>query len=94
MDYCQRPIQPKANEVLHCQPGVSVAASGRLAACDGMNHQDFVLLARDFLEAFTGRHVKWLRAGLGFIFGNHFVHLLRDVPFRFPVGKHSAGLGP
>ncbi len=20
------------------------------------------------------RHVKWLRAGLGFIFGNHFVH--------------------
>ncbi len=75
MDYCQRPIQPKANEVLHCQPGVSVAASGRLAACDGMNHQDFVLLARDFLEAFTGRHVKWLRAGLGFIFGNHFVHI-------------------
>src|SRR5713226_972396 len=53
---------------------VSVAASARLAACDGMNHQDFVLLARDFLEAFTGRHVKWLRAGLGFILGNHFVH--------------------
>ncbi len=40
---------------------VSVAASARLAACDGMNHQDFVLLARDFLEAFTGRHVKCRR---------------------------------
>jgi hypothetical protein len=70
-----------------------------------MNHQDFVLLARNFPEAFTGRHVKWLRAGLGFIlvvspwdenirilvfmFG-----LLRDVNFRFPVGKQSAALGP
>ena len=46
---------------------VSAAASARLAPCDRMNHQDFVLLARDFLDAFTGRHVKWLRAGLGFI---------------------------
>ncbi len=53
---------------------MSVAASARLAARDGMNHQDFVLLARDLLEAFTGRHVKRLRAGLGFIFGNQFVH--------------------
>src|SRR6266849_1388677 len=53
---------------------VSAAASGRLAARDGMNHQDFVLLARDFREAFAGRHVKWLSAGLGFIFGNHVVH--------------------
>src|SRR5713226_1985276 len=53
---------------------VSPAASARLAACDGMNHQDFVLLARDLLEAFTGRHVKWLRAGLGFVLGNQFVH--------------------
>jgi len=46
---------------------VSAAAKVRLAACDGMNPQDFVLLAHDFFEAFTGRHVKWLRAGLGFI---------------------------
>jgi hypothetical protein len=23
-----------------------------------MNHQDFVLPARDFLDAFTGRHIK------------------------------------
>jgi len=30
-----------------------------------MNHQDFVLIARDFLDAFTGRHIKRLRAGLG-----------------------------
>src|SRR6266516_37529 len=53
---------------------VSPAAAALLTACDGMNHQDFILLARDFLEAFTGRHVKWLRAGLGFILGNQFVH--------------------
>src|SRR6266446_5600287 len=31
---------------------VSAAASPRLAACYGVNHQDFVLLARDSLEAF------------------------------------------
>src|SRR5882724_2748296 len=53
---------------------VSLAAAALLTACDGMNHQDFVLLARDSLEAFTGRHVKWLQAGLGFILGNQFVH--------------------
>src|SRR5436309_4161031 len=56
-------------------PGiVSPAASAWSAACDGVNHQNFVLLARDFLEAFTGRHVKRLCAGLGFIIGNQFVH--------------------
>src|SRR5712664_2188979 len=62
---------------------VSVAASARSAACDGMNHQDLVLLARDFLEAFTGRHVKRLRAGLGFILGNHFVHFFHVGGCRF-----------
>src|SRR6266403_6396771 len=49
-----------------------------LAARDGMNHQDFALFARNFLNAFTCRHVEWLRAGLGFIFGNnpvYFVHV-------------------
>jgi len=55
---------------------MSVAASARLAACDGMNHQNFVLLARDFLDAFAGCHVKRLRAGLGFILGNHSVHFI------------------
>jgi len=32
-----------------------------------MNHQDFVLLARDFLDAFAACHVKRLCSGLGFI---------------------------
>src|SRR5439155_2982620 len=53
---------------------VSPAASARSAACDGMNHQDFVLLARNFLKAFTSRHVKRLCASLGFILGNQFVY--------------------
>src|SRR5260370_34023091 len=65
----------------------SVAASARLAACDGMNHQDFVLLARDFPEAFTGRHVKWLRAGLGFILGNQFVHFFHVGGFPLLFGE-------
>src|SRR5229473_363203 len=68
---------------------VSAAASGRLAACDGMNHQNFVLLARDFLEAFTGRHVKWLRAGLRFIFGNHLVHFFHVNGCRIVFEKRS-----
>ena len=46
---------------------VAAAAKVRLAACDGMNPQAFVLPAHDFFEAFTGRHVKRLRAGLGFV---------------------------
>jgi hypothetical protein len=53
---------------------------GQITARDGMNHQDFALLARDFPDAFTGRHVKWLRTSLSFIFGNHpvyFVHVGR-----------------
>src|SRR5260370_28375510 len=57
---------------------VSPAAAALLTACDGMNHQDFILRARNFLYAFTGRHVKWLRAGLGFVLGNdslYFFHL-------------------
>ena len=49
---------------------VAAAASGRLAARDGMNHQDFILLARDFLDAFTGFHAERLCSGLGFILGN------------------------
>src|SRR6266852_348161 len=53
---------------------VSPAAAAPLTACDGMNHQDFILLARNLLYAFTGRHVKWLRAGLGFVLGNHSVY--------------------
>src|SRR5215469_3062069 len=54
------------------------SSRGRLASRDRMYRQNFVLLARDFLDALTGCHVKWLRAGLGFIFGNHlvdFVHV-------------------
>src|SRR6266702_8188007 len=72
---------PLAFDSAHCQRSltlpagiVSPAASAWSAACDGVNHQNFVLLARDFLEAFTGRHVKRLCAGLGFILGNQFVH--------------------
>ncbi len=49
MDYRHSPIQPNANEFLHCQRGGIGAASAWLAASDGMNHQDFVLLPRDFL---------------------------------------------
>src|SRR5712664_842425 len=72
---------------------VSVAASARSAACDGMNHQDLVLLARDFLEAFTGRHVKWLRAGLGFILGNHFVHFFHVGGCRIVFEKRCITVG-
>ncbi len=68
---------------------VAAAASGRLAARDGMNHQDFVLLARDFLDAFTACHVKRLRTqNLGF-----HVWLLRDVHLRSSVEQQSAGFG-
>src|SRR5260370_34064083 len=66
---------------------VSAAASARSAACDGMNHQDFVLLARNFLEAFTACHVKWLRAGLGFILGNQFVHFFHVSSCRIVFEK-------
>src|SRR5712692_9760790 len=71
---------------------VSVAANARLATCDGMNHQDFVLLARDFLEAFTGRHVKWLRAGLGFILGDHFVYFFHVGGCRIVFEKRRIAL--
>src|SRR5258708_1406902 len=66
---------------------LSAAAIARLAACDGMNHQNFVLLARDFLDAFAGRHVKWLRAGLGFISGNHLVHFFHVTSCRILFNK-------
>lgn len=35
-----------------------------------MDHQGFVLLARDLLDALTSRHVERLRSGPGFVFGN------------------------
>ena len=45
MDYRQRRFQSKASERLTPPAGVlSAAASGWLAARDGMNHQDFVLV--------------------------------------------------
>src|SRR5882762_9348107 len=72
---------------------VSGAASARLAACDGMNHQNFVLLARDFLDAFAGRHVKWLRAGLGFISGNHLVHFFHVSGCRIVFKKRLITVG-
>src|ERR1700731_3018239 len=73
MDSCQGRVSsmPTKSYVLAV---ASAATNGKLATRDGMNHQDFVLLARNFLDAFTGCHVKWLRAGLGLIFGNHLVH--------------------
>jgi hypothetical protein len=42
-----------------------------------MNHQDFVLPARTFPDAFTGRYIKRLRTSLGFIFGNYAVYVLQ-----------------
>jgi len=48
-----------------------------------MNHQDFVLVARDFLDAFTGCHVKRLRTGLPFIFAiTLFTSSMSAVPDR------------
>src|SRR6266853_2421379 len=64
---CQRSLTLPAGIVLP-------AAAAPLTACNGMNHQDFILLARNLLYAFTGRHVKWLRAGLGFVLGNHSIY--------------------
>src|SRR5258707_3834020 len=58
-------FSPNASERLTPPAGVlSAAASGRLAARDGLNHQNFVLLTGDFLDAFAGCHVERLRAGL------------------------------
>src|SRR5258708_1957567 len=51
MDYRQRRFQSNASERPTPPTGVQrAAASGGLAARDGMNHQDFVLVARDFLH--------------------------------------------
>jgi hypothetical protein len=58
---------------------VSAAAKLRLTACDGMNPQDFALLAHDSFEAFTGRHGNRLRAGLDSYLGNHCVVVERNV---------------
>ncbi len=68
-------VQPMRTKSWTAGPG---RFGSRLAARDGMNHQDFALLGGDFPDALTGGHIKWLRSGLGFIFGNHpvyFVHV-------------------
>src|SRR5579859_2041792 len=52
--------------------------SPSLAARDGMNHQHFVLRARDFLDAFSGSDVEGLRSGLCFVLRDdavHFIHV-------------------
>src|ERR1700730_16046509 len=72
---------------------VSAAASVPLAASNGVYHQDFILVARDFIDAFTGCHVKWLRAGLGFIFGNHLVHFFHFGSCRIVFEKCRIAMG-
>jgi hypothetical protein len=52
------------------------AADEQSAARYGVDHQDFFLLARNFIEPFTGSHVKRLRTSFSFVFGNDAVHLL------------------
>jgi hypothetical protein len=55
-------------------------ASVLLAACDGVDHQNFALLPAYFFDTFAGRHIEWLGARLRLIFGNHpinFVHVGR-----------------
>src|SRR6266403_780458 len=78
------PIPTKSHTVSRV---VSAAASARLAACDRMNHQDFVLLARDFLDAFTGFHVKRLCSGFRFILRNHSVHFFHVSGCRIVLEK-------
>src|SRR5437763_12633673 len=53
-----------------------------LATCDGVNHQNFVLRAGDFLDAFSSSDVERLRSGLCFVF--------RDDPVDF---VHVGGRG-
>src|SRR5882724_118500 len=87
-------LQLRANEILTCRAGWwSLAINGPLTARDGMYHQDFILLARDFLDAFTGSHVKWLRTGLGFIFGNYLVHFLHIGSCRIVFEKRRIAAG-
>jgi hypothetical protein len=76
---------------MHCPR--SLGNTARLAARDGMNHQDFVLPARDFLDAFTGRHVEWLGTGLRFIFGNYPVHFLHVSGGRIVFEKCGITVG-
>src|ERR1700693_2298462 len=92
--------EPDATVVLNPTLKMSSATSRggqrrsvRLAACDGVNHQDFVLLARDFLDAFTGRHVKRLRAGLGFVFGDYLVHFFHVDRCWIVFEKHPIAVG-
>src|SRR5262249_8642186 len=59
------------------------------ASGDGMNHQDFLLLAGDSLDALTGCHVKRLRTGLSFVFGNHAVHFFHVGGFRIVFKKRG-----
>jgi hypothetical protein len=94
MDYRQCRFQSNTNERLTRPAGVlPAAASARLAARDGMNHQDFVLVTRDFLEAFAGRHIKRLRTGLGFIFGNHPVYFVHVSGGRIVFEKCGIAVG-
>ena len=56
-----------------------------------MNHQDFALLAGSFADAFTSGHIKWLGAGLGFIFGNHPVYFVHVGSCRIVFKKRGLG---
>ena len=86
-DSCVLPMRTKS---WTAGPGGS-AAPGRLAARDGMNHQDFALLAGSFADAFTSGHIKWLGAGLGFIFGNHPVYFVHVGSCRIVFKKRGLG---
>jgi hypothetical protein len=58
-----------------------------------MNHQDFVLVARDFLDAFTGGHIKRLRTGSGFILGKHSIHFVHVGGSRIVFEKRHIAMG-
>jgi hypothetical protein len=58
-----------------------------------MNHQDFALLAGSFADAFTSGHIKWLGAGLGFIFGNHPIYFVHVGGCRIVFKKRGITVG-
>src|SRR5882672_5571204 len=94
MDYCPCRFSSVLTKSSLAGPGWCRAATNApLTASDGMYHQDFILLARDFLDAFTGSHVKWLRTGLGFIFGNYVVHFLHIGSCRIVFEKRRIATG-
>src|SRR6266404_2036239 len=72
---------------------VAVDSGWRLAARDGINHQDLVMLTRNLFDAFTGRHVKWLRASLRFIFRNYIVYLFHVSGCRIVFKKRLITVG-